>query len=359
MSEIIKSRSIRDESFKLNPSAVINLFQIDLNENGSYFFHAGENGFREKLVFNSQEYQYIPLKAEGFEQKGDGGLPRPRLTISNYHGFLSLKLRRFEDFIGYKVIRTKTFIKFLDAVNFPNSVNPYFPNDNEELGSHFPKDEYYINQKIQENADQVDFELTSILEIGDASIPARIISPDYCNWTYRGSVGCQYTGVPVADSSNKKFIRESGYEAVGTSEEANNDQNRSLMGYDVTTLRAEYSSFYLDVPMASGSYNLTDLNNSGIWQPGSGYSSGDYVMIPSFDINGAIAPSYFYACTSGDADIKTDPRKDSLHWKEDQCSKSVLGCRLRFGNKAPQDREASLGLPFGGFPGVQKYDVNV
>ena len=363
-SEINKSLEVRAESFKNSASAIINLFQIDLKEYGSYFFHAGENGFNKKLKFNKQDYQFIPLETNGFEQKGDGGLPRPRLTISNYHGFLSLKMRRFEDFIGYKVTRIKTFTKFLDAENFPNNVNPYFPHDDldnmpEELGSHFPKDEYFINQKVKETSDAVQFELTSILELGDVSLPSRVISPNACTWLYRGSIGCQYDGVPVADSLDKKIVPGDGYTPLGYSDsqtDFDNDQNQSLIGYKNGVVKMQY--YALDVPLSSGSYGLSEISDSGIWNPGSGYSSGDYVRIPSSELVGEVSSPFFYVCVSG-TNIKTDPRKDSAHWAEDACSKNILGCRLRFGNKAPSDKESSVGLPFGAFPGVNKYDQSV
>ena len=348
-----QSLNIREEAFDNLASSIVNLFQINLGENGVYYFHAGENGFNQKLIFNGEEYQYIPLEANGFEQKGDGGLPRPKLTISNYHGFLSLKMRRFEDFIGYRVIRIKTFVKFLDAANFPDGVNPYFPDGGEDLGSHFPKDEFYINQKVKENSELVEFELTSILELGNVRIPSRTITPNYCQWLYRGSIGCQYDGPPVADSLNKKIVPGAGYEPL-VGESSSNDQNESMMGYRIDTNSAFILYYPLDNELPSGSYNLSSISDSGVWNPGNAYSSGDYVKIPSFELEGNTSPSFFYVCISG-TNIKTDPRKDRVHWMEDACSKNVLGCRLRFGNDAPSDKESNKGLPFGGFPSIEKY----
>ena len=133
--------------FDLDPSAIIALYQIDLRDKGKYFFHAGENGYKQKIVFNSIEYDFFPLKAEGFELKGDGTLPRPTLTMSNHQGVISLRLNYFEDFINYKVTRIKTFVKYLDNANFPNNINPHAEPD---PSAAFAEDAYYINQKTKE-----------------------------------------------------------------------------------------------------------------------------------------------------------------------------------------------------------------
>ena len=54
---------------ELDPSAIISLYQIDLKEKGKYLFHAGENGYKNKIVFDSLAYDFFPIQAEGFEIK--------------------------------------------------------------------------------------------------------------------------------------------------------------------------------------------------------------------------------------------------------------------------------------------------
>ena len=38
--------------FDLDPSTMICLYKVDLKDKGNYLFHAGENGYQNKLVFN-------------------------------------------------------------------------------------------------------------------------------------------------------------------------------------------------------------------------------------------------------------------------------------------------------------------
>jgi phage-related protein len=44
----------------------------------------------------------------------------------------------------------------------------------------------------------------------------------------------------------------------------------------------------------------------------------------------------------------SDPRSDKQNWAQDQCSKTISGCALRF-------KTCGGGLPFGGFPGTDKF----
>jgi phage-related protein len=45
-----------------------------------------------------------------------------------------------------------------------------------------------------------------------------------------------------------------------------------------------------------------------------------------------------------------DPFFNKEHWVADQCSKTLTGCKMRFGNEGS--------LPFGGFPGTEEYSIN-
>ena len=87
--------SVYEELSKLNPSAIIELFELHLDNtlHGStdvYRFHAGANADVDgNVVFNGKTYTRIPVKAEGFEFTSTGTLPRPTLTISNLDGTMT------------------------------------------------------------------------------------------------------------------------------------------------------------------------------------------------------------------------------------------------------------------------------
>ena len=310
------------EILKISPAATISLFKINLRNEGSYYFHAGENGYNKPLIFKGREYTPIPIEMSGFEYAGDGKLPRPRMMLSNAGGVISSKLSYFEDFLNFKVCRTKTFFKYLDKANFPNNINPYGEGDVLE----FPVESYFINQKVKEDKNGVEFELVSILELESAFLPAREIISNFCAWTYRSSIGCGYAGPPVSNDKNKKFQATVGF------------VDRSQVGED--------GFFDNNIPMPGA------LQDRGQWSINNLYQKKDFVRIESPD-DSDLSPEAIYVCI-GD-DVKSDPRKDSENWAMDGCSKNIAGCRIRFGAGASSDREAARGLPFGGFPGTESF----
>ena len=82
------SSSVISDLQKINPSSIIELFtlQLDNSLHGAttvYRFHNGsslkDNG---EVVWAGNSYQRFPIEAEGFKY-GKGQLPRPTLTVSN------------------------------------------------------------------------------------------------------------------------------------------------------------------------------------------------------------------------------------------------------------------------------------
>ena len=113
-----------------NPSAIIELFQLRLDSalhgsNDIYYFHAGTNEFAESnIVFDSQTYSRVPIKADGFEYSNTGTLPRPTLTVSNLSSTITALLLLVNattagnDLGGAEVRRIRTLAKYLDSENF-------------------------------------------------------------------------------------------------------------------------------------------------------------------------------------------------------------------------------------------------
>lgn len=342
--------------FDLDPSSIICLYKIDLKAKGSYMFHAGENGYQNKLVFDSQHYDYFPIKAEGFEVQGDGRLPRPTLTLSNHQGVISLRLGVFKDFINYKVTRIKTFVKYLDNINFPDNINPFAEPDPEAA---FSSDVYYVNKKTNEDDTSVSFELVSLLELQNADIPARRIYSNNCTWAYRGGIGCGYKGKPIADAKNKRFVPSGYYPHTN-----DNDKlvDLSMVGSEVY-FSGDFQVNEFARPAGNGSYPE--------WAATGVYRKGDVVQVTPFNADGDINPSNIYVCLSNNT--QSNPVYNTAEWVLDQCSKTLCGCRLRFSdsatgagggirlmnNPASEDgfwTEGEEGLPFGGFPGTEPFE---
>jgi lambda family phage minor tail protein L len=185
--------SAYEELAKLNPSAIIELFELHLDNtlHGStdvYRFHAGANAAIDgNVVFNGNTYTRIPVKADGFEFTNTGTLPRPTLTISNLDGTMTTLLLLVNattagnDLGGAEVRRIRTLKKFLDgeATADPNAK--------------FPDERWYVDRKANESRDSVTFELASKFDLAGQKLPKRQIVANVCQWVYRSSE-CSYTG---------------------------------------------------------------------------------------------------------------------------------------------------------------------
>ncbi len=180
---------------KLAPSALIELFILDASALGGdvHHFHAGTNKLDSDVVWQGVTYVRYPVAASGFERRATGTSPRPKIQASNIGGSLGADARNYGYYLGAKLIRKRTFARYLDAVNFPGGNPTADPNvalDDEV---------YIVNQKTGEGPVGIEWELTSVLDLVGVQLPRRQIIANVCPWKYRGQE-CGYTGGPVADA---------------------------------------------------------------------------------------------------------------------------------------------------------------
>jgi len=184
MSKEAHNKAITD----LLPDTLIELYEVEAGPGmGINRFHAGKI-VDKNIIFDGFSYPCLPIEADGFESKGDGTLPRPRLVVGNPDGIISDLIKRQDDMVGNKFKRIRIFLKFLDAVNFPESDNPFGTPDSD---ARFDDDIYIFNRKVSENKYYIEFELISPLEVENYKLPARLMIANYCPWRYRG-IGCRY-----------------------------------------------------------------------------------------------------------------------------------------------------------------------
>ena len=199
---------IHAELQKLAPSAVIELYQLQLfpsihgvtvGVDDIYRFHAGTNELNSDIVWAGNTYTRYPVEATGFEYTGSGQLPRPTLTVANVTGLITALLLLVNDFnpgndlIKSKFTRIRTQAKFLDAVNFSLGTNP-----NANPSAEWPQEIYFIEQKVLENRDIVQFEMVSSFDMVGVRCPGRQTIENTCQWIYR-SAECSYTGTNYFD----------------------------------------------------------------------------------------------------------------------------------------------------------------
>lgn len=187
--------TIQQDIQKLEPGSIIELFELDLTSiGGDYFrFHAGKNKLISNVTWQGLVYSAFPVNADGFELTGNDKLPRPTIAVANVTGIVSAALRDFNDLLGAKVTRKRTLTKYLDAVNFPGSVNPTADPD-----QHFADEIWYIDRKASENKMVVSFELATPWDVQGSKLPRRQVIANTCTWRYR-SAECSFAGGAVAD----------------------------------------------------------------------------------------------------------------------------------------------------------------
>jgi len=183
--------TIQAEIQSLSPSAVVELFTLDstnLPGGTLLHFHAGTNELRQPVIWQGVEYSPLPIEAEGFDISTQGTLPRPKIRIANIDGLMSAAARESDDLIGTKVVRKRTFVKYLDGANFTGGTNPAANPD-----MHFPDDIWYVDQKTAENRYVIEWELASAFDLQGVTLPGRQVVQNSCWWRYRGPE-CNYTG---------------------------------------------------------------------------------------------------------------------------------------------------------------------
>jgi len=189
---------------KINPSSVIELFELELtvgthiaagnpqNLPTVYRFHAGANlnNFGE-VIYQSNPYQRVAVKVSGFERNARGVVPRPLITFSNVGGIvqnpatgLIITMSDFlnnvnqvtphNDLVNAKLTRKMPLASALDNANFASGSNPFGTPSSDRL-----RDEIFvIDRKATENRRIIEFELTAAHDLQNRQIPQRVVTRD-------------------------------------------------------------------------------------------------------------------------------------------------------------------------------------
>jgi lambda family phage minor tail protein L len=190
--------AIESDIQKASAGHLIEMFEIDLNSIGiaeQYYFHNGINEIGNNLVWQGQTYTRLPIEASGFEKNGSGQQPRPTLRVANIDGLIGAVAVANDDLIKAKFIRKRTFMKYLDAVNFVSGNPTADPN------IHFDDEIWFIDRKSSSDQRLVEFELVSAFDLQGVQLPRRQCIQNVCTWRYR-SAECSYAGAAIADKND-------------------------------------------------------------------------------------------------------------------------------------------------------------
>lgn len=378
-------KSLMHELTNLTPSSLMTLFEIDFtnvvqsinsslvkdsNEIGLFpnfeqgkenilRFHNNIKVFNSYIIWQGKTFFPAPIMAEGFEITSRGVLPSPTLSLTSQteEGIEAMSIirrviRKYGDIVGAKVTRIRTFAKFLDKNNFSDISSPdsqrgiYASNFPEEYEpdpyAELPRDVFFVERKASEDKTSITYELSSSLDVEGVKLPRRVVTASKCGFTYRGC-GCFYEG----DGNSAQSLADHVYKKCGIRrtdltlpEDAPpvatiNDQNiKDMIGVSEFVFKGRYSSKAF-------------------------YESGDYIYMEKNGIR-----YYFVAKVDIPATENTEyspPNPD--FWIADLCSKTLQGCRKRWGTQGSvvigESEDFKKGeLQFGGFPNATKLEQN-
>lgn len=348
------SLAILREVQKLNPSPIVELYELDLTNVGDdsiLYFHNGTNGLTNQLAevsFKGIRYVAMPISATGFEMSGTGEPPRPSLTIMNIGGFLSSLAIKTNDLVGAVFTRRRTFSRYLDGMPDAGPIE-------------FPPDIFVVEQKTQENRQIVKFELGTGFDLDGVFYPTRQITSGYCSHPHYRGPGCRFAeNMVVTDSANRlvagagtdfktpcykgSFLFGEAYLAtnsVGYIDNGVFGVYVALSNPPVGTLPSN-ATYWKRVQRFRGQYS-SDAKSTVEGVDYTDYVAGDvcYIVRNNVPVYAIVKPEVtgFVPCAF--------PLPNSKYWQADVCSKVLPACIYRF-----DPRGVNSPLPFGGMPGT-------
>lgn len=366
-------KRLHGEAAKLEPTALIELFEVDLSdiltpdrlekrekfnqlnvlaggtlvtdptsaEISVFRFHNNIKLIKRDIWFQGNRYFPFPCKAEGFEVNANGTAATPKITFgsrpdgSTRFAILKELLKDLDDLTGARVNRIRTFAKFLDSKNWYNDSGERLYEDipkdiAPDESAFFPPDVYYIDKKSYEDKTSLQFQLASYVNFEGMKLPRRIFNVNRCPWTYRGA-GCFYE---YKDTAFNLKMTQTTVDPF----------YKSDLPDKAPPVATENNELIQDIIPG---YNPNTCNTPVQWGQGVEYVDKAVVFIVHKDKR-----YYFVAKKSVPANT---PPPSSEYWLADQCSKTLEGCKSRWASEVKLANNPFNGaLPFGGFPAITR-----
>lgn len=362
-------KKVAEDAHGLTPDSLITLFEIDISEikknlnlNQSILiegdilaFHNMEILEGKKVKYDGHTYFAMPILMEGFEMSSSGELPRPTMMMTSMEGVkeaeerdpnnyvwpaLKSAILNLDNLIGAKVTRIRTLAKYLDATNeIPNVAQSPDPH------AQFPRETYFVDSKTKEDKNAMSFELASYQDMENFKLPGRFVLSSRCPFLYRGE-GCSYE---FKETTNAELLKQK--EIFGATDHLP-DFAPPIATEDDQKISEIISTYNPD--------NVT-LSSTSEYDPSQTYSTGAVVYIEKNGLkyyfvakgNYASSPAYSQPVPA------YAPPPNVNYWAPDRCSKTMRGCKQRFGATGSAKNTQGAGktynnkfLNFGGFPGT-------
>jgi len=237
----------------LEPGVLVDLFELDMStglaasSEDIFRWHAGLNENLQGIIWQGNKYSAFPIEASGFAWTGKGAIPKPRLTVANITSLLTSVINSYDDLVGAKVTRKRTFAKYLDAYCYAGGYSsggtctgesggsPYslskadcldatkngsagtwttynsttcatasgtwYANTLADDTAYFTDEIWYIDRKASETRTHIEFELSAAHDVHGVKLPGRTVIANLCPWKYKG-VECGYSGTNYFDIDN-------------------------------------------------------------------------------------------------------------------------------------------------------------
>jgi lambda family phage minor tail protein L len=182
-------------SFKSD--AAIDLYTLDVGSTRTAKDWTGPRNFVPANQSNGQSVDYVNIaevnvtyqpthmSVSGFEISGSNKLPQPKVTFSNMDAFFTDLNKDFDDLVGFRLIRIRTYAKFLSKINGT-------PVATANTNAHFQPDIWMFNRKMEENNQYCVYELASLFDVEGIRYPRRRMYSNYCPFIFKGP-DCQNT----------------------------------------------------------------------------------------------------------------------------------------------------------------------
>jgi lambda family phage minor tail protein L len=357
-------------------SGLIELFELILDNSTTLYFHSGVEAdlssvqFRDKTSpYTTRTYTAIPIEMKGIERKTDGASARPTLTVANVLATFSDAIDMTnKDLIGKRLIRRTTLQRYL--VGEADDASPPIE---------FPTEKFIIDRIASENKVAIIFELAAASDLEGVKLPNRIVVGKYCSWEYQGTLsnsrgGCIWptnSKILVAGTEYKAYFNIKDEPIVSASLTYN--AYSASTGYNRNTwVTHAGNTWRSDVGAGPGDSSANHTGNtpaygSTYWTrawPYTVYSASATYTYDKDDhtyveYNDTIWKTVRAITTAGQT-----PVIGSNYWvRGDLCGKILGSCKCRFqfqpdsgNNNLPStDKNTEKVLPFGGFPGSEKY----
>ena len=194
----------------LEPGNRVLLYELDATGIGGDLLRWHGHLQEGSIWWQGNEYRPWPIATSGFERTGDAQQPSPKVTVGNIDGMVGAMCLVLGDLVGAEFTRRRTHVQYLDAENFPGVGNPTADPTEE-----YAPEVWYVQQKSGDVWPEIEFTLSSPLDLNGVQLPSQQIIANVCGWLiiggYRGPY-CGYAGtdyfdlndIPVSDPSQDR-----------------------------------------------------------------------------------------------------------------------------------------------------------